>query len=94
MINKTLITLKLKHLFLILLVVIGLIACSSSNRSNGPTMISGPYYSFESFKGKTIDHMFYCDGCGSSGDELTIYFKDKTQLVVWAYKYDMKFYKK
>jgi hypothetical protein len=94
MINKTVITLNLKHLFLILLGVIGLVACSSSSNSSGPTKISGPYYSFESFKGKTVDRMFYCDGCGSSGDELTIYFKDKTQLVVWAYKYDMEFYKR
>lgn len=94
MVNKTLITLKLKHLIFILLGVIGLVACSSSNSSNGPTRISGPYYSFESFKGKTVDRMFYCDGCSSSGDELTIYFKDKTQLVVSAYKYDMEFYKK
>ena len=94
MVNKTLITLKLKHLIFILLGVIGLVACSSSNSSNGPTRISGPYYSFESFKGKTVDRMFYCDDCGYSGDELTIYFKDKTQLVVSAYKYDMEFYKK
>jgi len=94
MINKTVITLNLKHLFLILLGVIGLVACSSSSNSSGPTKISGPYYSFESFKGKTVDRMFYCDGCGSSGDELTIYFKDKTQLVVYAYKYNMKFYKR
>jgi hypothetical protein len=81
----------LTTLFFIISVL--LISCSSSNNSNEPTKISGPYYSFKSFKGKTINYMYYCDGCGSSGDEFTIYFTDKTKLVVWAYKYNMEFYK-
>jgi uncharacterized protein YxeA len=77
---------------LLCIINVSLIFCSSSGNSNKPTKISGPYYSFESFKGKTINYMYYCDGCGSAGDELTIYFTDKTKLVVWAYKYDMEFY--
>jgi len=86
--DKVLFNVKTRHFLYALLVAVFIVACSSKSNN----MVYATEYNFSKYKGKTIARIDYCDGCGSSGDDLIITFTDGSRLKIWAYKYDMEVY--
>lgn len=90
--DKVLFTVKKRHFLYALLVAVFIVACSPKSNNYKPDKVYATEYNFSKYKGKIVAHINYCDGCGSSGDDLIITFTDGSKLKVWAYKYNMKVY--
>lgn len=78
----------MRHLRTILLLLL-LVGCAAPAIKRGR---NAAQTDLSQYKGKRILQVDYCEGCGQAGDLLIIQFTDKTRMVVYAYKYNMKIY--
>lgn len=80
----------MKKILFILILILTSCAGGSGSYDRTPNQVKADTYNYSIHKGKTVKLISYCDGCGYSGDLLTIYFTDNTSLTIYAYKYVMK----